>query len=330
MGRTATAAWLVAVLSLVLGACSTGDETGAATSFPVSSPTSAGLGSEVAREPSPGGAAVRPSRGCDHPVTDAGTDEVHELSVHGQTRSYLVTTPGGTEPLPLVVALHGIIEGPEVHSLHTGLGEFGVEHGFVTVFPRGRGEPISWDASAAEGNPDLDFVDEVVANVAARRCIDESRVYATGLSNGAMLASTLACVRTDRFAAIAPVAGVLAPAECDPSRPLPLLTTHGTEDPVLAFHELGGNGVIGQVDAWAQRNGCDPEPTEAPAGESVVHRTYDCPPDAAVELYVVEGGGHTWPGSEFSSTIESVTGPATFEIDWNELLWEFFQRYSID
>lgn len=330
MGRSAAAtACLVAVLALVLGACSTDDDTAAVTST-TRAATTPGLGSEVAREPAAlGDAPVRPSRGCEHPLVDPAADEVHEVSVRGQTRSFLISTPGGSDPLPLVVALHGIIEGAEVHSRHTELGAFGARHGFVTVFPQGRGEPVSWDASTDGENPDVAFVEKVVDAVAARRCIDEARVYATGLSNGAMLASALACVSADRFAAIAPVAGLVAPEPCEPTRPVPVLTTHGTADPVLPFDEFVGGGVDEQVSTWASRNGCAPDPTETRVGTAVTHRSYDCPDGAQVTLYVVEGGGHTWPGSEFSSTIESVTGPVTFEIDWNVLLWEFFQSRSL-
>jgi len=69
---------------------------------------------------------------------------------------------------------------------------------------------------------------------------DERRVFVTGYSNGAFLASKLACVDADRIAAIAPVSGLRDPADCAPKRPVPAVTFHGTGDEWVAF--TGGLG----------------------------------------------------------------------------------------
>lgn len=42
-------------------------------------------------------------------------------------------------------------------------------------------------------------------------CVDARRVYATGLSNGGVMAHRPGCELSDRIAAIAPVAGRTAP-----------------------------------------------------------------------------------------------------------------------
>jgi polyhydroxybutyrate depolymerase len=155
----------------------------------------------------------------------------------------------------------------------------------------------------------------------------------------------------DRFAAVAPVAGLQAPEGCDPSRPMPVISYHGTADPILKFNggvdlgsisgggdgaptttlppDLDGPGYPANVAAWAARNGCDPEPSDTELTETVIHRVYDCPADAAVELYIVVGGGHAWPGSEFSAGIGDVVGPTTMDIDATELSWAFFQRFQL-
>jgi polyhydroxybutyrate depolymerase len=54
---------------------------------------------------------------------------------------------------------------------------------------------------------------------------------------------------------------------------------------------------------------------------------YRCPKHADVQLYRIAGGGHTWPGSEFSRQIESMLGPTTFSINANDVMWEFFQAH---
>ena len=47
------------------------------------------------------------------------------------------------------------------------------------------------------------------------------------------------------------------------------------------------------------------------------------------DRYVIGGGGHSWPGSDFSATIESIVGLTTFEVDANEVMWEFFQAHPL-
>ena len=70
-----------------------------------------------------------------------------------------------------------------------------------------------------------------------------------------------------------------------------------------------------------------PEPTETSVADDVTLVEFTCPDDATTQLYRVDGGGHSWPGSDFSVTIESVVGPTTFSIDANELMWAFFEEH---
>jgi poly(3-hydroxybutyrate) depolymerase len=63
--------------------------------------------------------------------------------------------------------------------------------------------------------------------------------------------------------------------------------------------------------------------------DDVIRRTFDCPEDAPVEFLIVEGGGHSWPSSEFSRSIESVVGPTTTDIDASAEAWRFFQRFAL-
>ena len=81
--------------------------------------------------------------------------------------------------------------------------------------------------------------------------------------------------------------------------------------------------------AWAEKNGCDPEPTDTNVSETVVHRVHDCPEGGDVEFFIIVGGGHSWPGSEFSKSIENIVGPTTFDIDATRESWEFFQRFQL-
>ena len=79
----------------------------------------------------------------------------------------------------------------------------------------------------------------------------------------------------------------------------------------------------------AERNGCDPTPTDTQATDEIIHRVYDCPAGADVEFYIVVGGGHSWPGSAFSQAIESIVGHTTFDIHASEEAWAFFEHFQL-
>jgi hypothetical protein len=56
-------------------------------------------------------------------------------------------------------------------------------------------------------------------------------------------------------------------------------------------------------------------------------RYSDCGENATVDLYIVDGGGHTWP----DATIDlppGTYGPTTHEISANDLMWEFFGQFG--
>jgi polyhydroxybutyrate depolymerase len=222
-------------------------------------------------------------------------------------------------------------------------------HGFVLVSPQGTGANVFWNhRQRPEGPPDVAFLGSVIDAVEHDLCIDRTRIYLTGYSNGAFMASTLGCVMADRLAAIAPVAGARFDAGCAPSRPLPVLAFHGTADPIVAFD--GGTSARGgslQFDAasaanfvgdvnrpvpdsvadWARVDDCHGAPTQRHASAHVVLVQWTCPTGQEVALYEVIGGGHSWPGSAFSAAIAEIVGPTTMEIDASELIWEFFAAH---
>ena len=261
--------------------------------------------------------------------------------------------------MALVVDFHGLSEGAVAHAQMSGFAAFAKTEGFVAAVPQGTGAIPSWGASPAgaamPGDADIAFVGALLDQIEAAACIDTSRVYATGLSNGAMMTSLVACRMADRFAAVAPVAGVTDFKGCAPSHVVPMLTIHGTKDPILLFNggigdiigrlfggsktgttspptttiptDLNGPGYPANAKAWALRNGCDPTPADTKVSGEVTLRTYRCPPGADVEMYVIAGGGHAWPGSQFSRNLEPVIGYTTFDIDATKLIWAFFQRF---
>ena len=299
--------------------------------------------------------AAAPSAACTSASGGSTLNERRTVEVNGNERWYLLSTPpanDGRTPLPLVLDFHGLAEGAQLHAGMSRFPELGQREGFVVAEPNGTGTPAAWNIAADESSPDVAFVDALIDRIGTDVCIDTNRVYSAGLSNGALLSSALACVRSERIAAISAVAGVQFPPGCSPSRNVPVLAFHGTADPILLFNggvgdlagalagvpptvppgstpDLNGPGTPAAMRSWAEASGCDPNPKDEPAGPSITRRTYSCPDGAAVVFYIVDGGGHSWPGSEFSQSIANIVGPTTMDLDATATAWEFFRSHPI-
>jgi polyhydroxybutyrate depolymerase len=303
-------------------------------------------------------AAPEASPGCELPAPVAPGEERVTTTSGGVERWYHRHVPpahDGVQPVPVVLDLHGYLEGADLHKVHSDLGTYGDEQGFVTITPQGTGDPVRWDATV--DSADMAFIGDLLDEVEATLCVDERRLFVTGLSNGAFMTSAIACAYGDRIAAAAPVAGISDIEGCEPDRAVPVVAFHGTDDGFVSFGGgLGedaaalpapdGSGrTVGDLDegraaaegpsipevtaAWAERNDCAKKVTRRSVADDVTRVRYRCPRGADVVLYRVEGGGHSWPGSEFSRQIESVTGPTTFSISANEVMWEFFERHPL-
>ncbi len=164
------------------------------------------------------------------------------------------------------------------------------------------------------------------------------------MSNGAQMSVRLACDLSDRIAAVAPVAGVYFPpwspldlaAEpgCLSTRPVPIVTFHGTADAIVPFD--GGYVGLGfpfrlrhiedeVMPAWAEHNGCAASPEVRQETENVRLVRFDgCWADATVELYAVAGGDHQWPGAD-----DFRDPDVADEIDANDIMWDFFQAHPL-
>ncbi len=334
------AALVTFVLLLTLAACSSASRSSTAPAS-VSSPP-----------PPP---AVRSSAGCHAPPQPPGETKV-TLTSSGAERFYYQHVPptyDGTAPTPVVIDLHGWQEGADIQKMSSQLGPYGDTHGFVTITPQGQGPVPHWNA--AHGSDDGVFLTAALDQVESALCVDERRVYVDGYSNGAMFASFLGCDLSDRVAAIATVDGLVPVPDCKLSRPVPVIAFHGTADPFITYTggygqatlnlptpdgstTLGKAGVTGAgippvpevVAGWATLDGCtSAPPAETTVAADVTLLTYQCPKGNEVELYRIEGGGHTWPGSQFTASIANIVGPTTMSISADELIWDFFQAHPI-
>jgi len=281
------------------------------------------------------------------PPLPAG-ETTHTLMHQGRERSYILYVPASLDwgrPLPLVFVFHGG-SGNAQNAIHmSGFHQVADKNGFLVIYPNGTGRLsndrlLTWNggnccAYAQENNvDDVGFVRAIVAEMKTMANIDSKRIYATGMSNGALLAHRLGCEAADLFAAIAPVAGTLNFAPCEPSEPISVIIFHGTDDQHVLYH--GGAGpesfvgvdfasVQETVEFWTKFNGCNPQP-QMNSFADIQHQVWtECTASASVELYTIIDGGHAWPGGASSGRPEA--DQPTQTISASTLIWEFFTAH---
>ncbi len=265
------------------------------------------------------------------PARPHETGDDQEMIVSGgMSRQYILHVPNsytGDDAVPLVISLHGYSSDARRHAVYTGLSAKADEAGFIVVTPQGIGDPTFWNFLNPGEPDDVAFIGDLVDRLASQLCIDPARIYVTGFSNGAAMSVTLACRLTGRIAAIAAVSGVFFLPGCASGGPVSVIVFHGTDDVAVPFE--GGSGGTGlpvppieqSTAAWAEHDGCAAEAQDEQVTAHVRRVRYQaCDGGATVELYVVEGGGHTWPGAMDIA----VMGETTHEISATDLMWEFF------
>jgi polyhydroxybutyrate depolymerase len=263
----------------------------------------------------------------------AGFSE-HTLASAGAQRSYLLYVPESYagDPAPLVFSFHGSGGVPQNQVSTSGFDQLAERHGFIVVFPAGEFTNSvsvrSWNANRDAGVDDVQFVRDMIEDVAGMLSIDRSRIYTSGFSGGGRISSRLACELSDILAAAAPVAGLQYPDDCTLKRAIPLISFHAVDDPVNQYTVSGDSrpywrmGVETALDKWRQANGCTLANDDGRLAEGVTIFTWpDCTGGAEIHFYQTDTGGHTWPGS--------TSGSANQDIDASTLIWEFFSRHSL-
>jgi polyhydroxybutyrate depolymerase len=221
-------------------------------------------------------------------------------------------------------------------------------NGFAVVYP----EAIDhWndgrDATAGFGD-DTRFTSELINELVKRDGIDRSRVYATGASNGGLMTLRVACERANEIAAFVAVAASFPDtymSRCKPTRPVPIMIIHGSQDPLIpeqgakiqgGTRRLGGTvtPLKDTVDFWRRADRCQapPSPKTLPDssndGTTVQVSDYQgCAPNSRLVFVNVVGGGHTWPDERIATNPKA--GRVTHDIDGTQYVWDFFKNYSL-
>lgn len=271
------------------------------------------------------------------------------LVVEGAARTYLVHLPvhyKQGEMCSLVFVLHGGTGNAEGAKRMSQMDPKADREGFIVVYPNGTGKfqdrLLHWnDGSQRSGDggtsaDDIVFFRQLIKQLEKDYSIDPRRIYATGLSNGAIMVYRLGCELSDKLAAIAPVSGALNYNKSLPANPLSVIIFHGTADEYVPYN--GGTGkasggrkrndqsVAYAVGFWVKHNGCNPIAAREEFGNIIKEQYSGGKANTEVVLYTVKGEGHSWPGGIKGIRYGNVDEP-TQEISATNLMWEFFQKH---
>ena len=288
-------------------------------------------------------------------------DHTVTLQFAGRERSSIVHVPrraAERQVLPVVVNFHGGGGHGANQKEYSLLDAVAESENFITVYPNGTGRwsgrLLTWNGgtccaySVLNKIDDVGFVRALVHELAEKFPVDRRRVYATGMSNGGMMAHRLAAEASDLIAAVAPVAGGMVLPAIKSDRAVPVMHIHSVDDPRALYG--GGLGppfpmtksqvfhpnVDEMIKRWVEQNRCAAESTvvdrrvdrSARGHRATKYVFANCRDGAEVALWKLTGAGHVWPGGK-QKVVERILGPSTDIIDANREMWAFFKRFTL-
>jgi polyhydroxybutyrate depolymerase len=242
----------------------------------------------------------------------------------GVARQYVVYVPKsykGTSSVPLMMVIHGAHNTPGLVESWSQMDAVSEQNGFIIVYPAALdcwkvGTTVLPGCTTADD--DVGFLNNVVTEVKSHACIDQKRVYVTGISNGSLMSQYMGCHFANVFAAVGGVAGGEGcPA---PARPLPIFYVLGTADMTVGW-DNGANAL-----AWARRDNCNTTPVTVYSQGSTLCTAYQgCDQGVEVEFCAVTGMPHCWPDNCYLDPNNMMF--QAFKA--SPPMWQFFSQYSL-
>jgi polyhydroxybutyrate depolymerase len=250
----------------------------------------------------------------------------------GIERTAVLHVPSASsgQRLPLLIGLHGA--GGGFFESYSGLSVLADAERFIAVYPSATDDPAGhgfWNINdhRAGAPNDVQFISDLIDSLQGVLCVDATRIYVAGVSNGGGMAVRLACELSGRIAAIASVAGGYASLPpCQPRNPVSVLEVHGTLDGVVPYwgDPFGAGSVRTFLAAWTLRDGCHQAARVSRVAARVRRYLWmPCADGTAVEHLEIEDGGHQLPGGLPPDHGQS----STISTSW--LIWRFLRAHRL-
>jgi polyhydroxybutyrate depolymerase len=273
-------------------------------------------------------------------------EKSESITVDGLKRVFVTYLPAGftsNNKLPVIISLHGRLGTAEGQMKFADFRPIADREKFIIVCPQGINR--SWNDGRGtpaheKGIDDVHFIDELIKYIIKNYHADNSRVYITGMSNGGFMASRLACELNERIAAIAVVGASMDKQEGYAPKDMPVMYIQGTKDPLVPFErgamkKGAGGDIYGHEELlkqWAAVDSCIARPVitnltvTTDDGTSVTREEYSNKYGTEVVGYIINGGGHTWPGGT-QYLPKMMIGTVSHNLNACETIWDFFKHF---
>lgn len=288
----------------------------------------------------------------------AGKDYGRRFEYGGQRRFYEFHVPtrfDAKSPAPVVFVFHGGGSYPDAVRYESRMDDVADREGFLVVYPAGttrlrmpKDRFLTWNdgRKLRDGSPnnidDVGYVKRVLDDLQGLASIDPNRIYLAGYSNGAQFSYRLIKEMPDRFAALAAVAGHRGADEMfpHPARGVSIMQFSGKLDRLAP---IGGGSPPGKVEfvtvlkplrevieSWVEANACPAAPASTRRVGQAQETRYGPGRDGAeVVLWLLENGGHTWPGGQVLPAVAETVGPINRDILAADEMWKFFAAHPL-
>ncbi|MBT3673686.1 MAG: hypothetical protein HOG09_00975 [Proteobacteria bacterium] len=301
-----------------------------------------GGGSDPSIQPTPTTPVAPPT-----PAISSNLDSQVQGTINGTInyedidRTFILYVPSSydrSSKQPLVFNFHGYGSNASEQMAYGDMRSQADANGFILVHPealddiygRSRWNIGGWSQSVHD---DVKFTENLINLLMDKYSINAERIYSTGMSNGGFFSFHLACNLSASFAAVASVTGSMTYStfdNCNPRKPTPVMQIHGSLDATVPYKGSDTRNmkpIMDVMEYWKINNGCDDYMLSLPSilpGTTSWTETYqysNCLNGTEnIHLYV-QGAGHIWPGSIYSS----VQSP-----DSSSSIWNFFSKYDIN
>lgn len=271
--------------------------------------------------------------------------QFRSIKIGDDTRRFILYVPSSynstsSNQVPLVFNFHGGGMTASEQMMYSGMNKTAEKYGFIIVYPVGKNQDwnVGFDMSYKYGSDDISYVKGILNYVQGNYNIDKDAIFACGLSRGGFFSHRLAAEMPDVFSAIASVSGLLPDSVKyyhKSTKNVSVLQVHGTSDRVVNYNGKDGGYSSAQqtFDYWTRHNQLDISSLSISKIDSSRNDNTSIEfkmikyKSIAVQLITINGGGHTWPGSD-SFNIGFPLGPTTKHIDINEVIWDFFKSHK--
>lgn len=251
----------------------------------------------------------------------------YSLSSAGYIRTYQVHTPNNYDPsvrYPVIMSFDGIEGSGHRMELYSGLDALPA----VVVYPDslvGIKGYSSWEGAPYSVNTERDtqFVHELLATLPSQYCVDSTRIFAVGMSNGGSFATIVGCEFGNQIKAVASISGAYYTTCKEEEQTPSLLVMHSTDDKQVPF--LGSTARrLPKVSAWVDKQvverQCQTDMSIKTDEASVSYNWLNCSDNSIVRLTVLDNQTHGWLKLPQASG-QKIQGTAGY-------IWKFFEESS--